>query len=76
MTTRQKVAAKHVNVLDRVIDVQRTLVPPHTVITRVDREDPDPIFSRTKPTPWFGGAMDEFDDRTLGSLVGTGLQGQ
>lgn len=77
---RQKIAAKYVNVVDRVIDEQRTLVPAFTVIQKVG-EDIDLVVSQNGHVvdlsgTWFGGAMDEFDDRTLGDLVGRGLQGE
>lgn len=73
MSTRQKVAAKHVNVMDRVKEVRQDPRPPFTVIQKVG-EDIDLAVSVKEP--WFGSAMDEFDDRTLGDLVGSGLLGQ
>jgi len=74
MTTRQKVAAKYVSIVDRVIEEQRTLVPAYTVIQKVGQDIDLAIIPARRP--WFGGAMDEFDDRTLADLVGTGLQGE
>lgn len=70
MSTRQKVAAKYVNVVDRVSEVRQDPRPPFTVIQKVGQDIDLAV------TPWFGGAMDEFDDRTLGDLVGSGLLGQ
>ena len=68
--TRNKVAAKYVNVMDRVREVRQPVKPPYTVIQKVG-QDIDLVV-----TPWFGGAMSEFDDRTLGNLVARGLQGE
>jgi len=77
MTTRQKVAAKYVNVLDRVIDEPRTLVPLGTFITITTVRERVVDYDRTmNHRGWFDGHMTEWDDRTMGNLVQTGLQGE
>ena len=60
--TRNKVAAKYVNVMDRVREVRQPVKPPYTVIAKVG-EDVDLVV-----TTWA--------DSTLRSLVRHGLQGE
>ena len=72
---KSRVAVKYVNLMDRVPspDPQSTRVPVAFGIQRVDQPDPDPVFSRGGRV---GNAWWDFDDRTLASLVRTGLQGE
>ena len=71
---KHKVAVKYVNLMDRVPDLsQNTLVPAGFGIQRVDKPDPDPVFTRGGRV---GNAWWDFDDRSLADLVGTGLQGE
>jgi hypothetical protein len=76
--TRSKVAAKYVNVLDHVGPAPTALRvdprPPYTTIRRVD-EDIDLVLTTGPTAAWFEGAMNEWDDRTMGDFVGRGLQG-
>jgi len=60
--TRNKVAAKYVNLVDRVREVRQPVKPPYTVIAKVG-EDVDLVV-----TTWA--------DSTLRSLVRHGLQGE
>jgi hypothetical protein len=63
--TRNKVAAKYVNVMDRVRPVIHPVKPPYTVIRKMDGdwENVDLVV-----TTW--------GDSTLRSLVRRGLQGE
>lgn len=65
--TRSRIAAKYVNLVDRVVDEDKTLIPSGFGIERVDRPDPDPIYARVKRP---SNAWMRFDDRTLADLIG------
>jgi len=71
-----KVAVKYVNVVDRVIEENRTLVPVSFGITRVDKQDPDPIYARTKRPINTSSAWEDFNDLALKDFVQSGLLGE
>lgn len=73
--TRSKVAAKYINVLDRVVEVPVSRAPIIPVVRKVRPSVPQ-FRVHQVVRAWFDGAMSEFDDRTLGDLVGRGLQGE
>lgn len=78
--TRSKVAAKYVNLVDRVPDVAvRQGSYPLIPVIRPVRADVPMHVKRAFVADLkalFAGAASEFDDRTLADLVGTGLLGE
>jgi len=65
--TRSRIAAKYVNLVDRVVDEDKTLIPSGFGIERIDRPDPDPIYARVKrpSNVWL-----RFNNLTMKDLVG------